>query len=64
MLLPLMSKNPAPQIVTADIGATAATATATVAGMVAGIAIGIENDEIGVGTGAEEDKKMPMEMRS
>lgn len=63
MLLLLMSKNPARQTVTADIGVTAATASVTVAEMAAGIAIGIENDGIGVGIGAEEDTKMPMEMR-
>lgn len=62
MLLP-MSKNPARQTVTADIGATAATASVTAAEMAAGIAIGIENDETRVGIGAEEDTKMLMEMR-
>lgn len=64
MLLP-MSRNPAQQIVIADIEptVTAVTVIGIVGEMEAETATGIENDEIGVETAVAGVIKMPMETR-
>lgn len=63
-MLPLMSRRSLdPKTVTTATGTIAATGvTETVIEMVAGIVIGIANDEIEVGTKVEE-RKMAMVMR-